>query len=61
MVSLHIAQYVAAAVATTVHTAGQYCTGVPGYADGFCLHDRVTTLIGGQLAITLDIGAYWGG
>jgi hypothetical protein len=25
------------------------------------LHDRVTTLIGGQLAITLDIGAYWGG
>jgi hypothetical protein len=39
----------------------QYCTGVPGFADRFCLRDSFMTLIGGQLAITLDIGAYWGG
>lgn len=39
----------------------QYCTEVPGSADRFCLGDTFTTIIGGQLAITLDIGAYWGG
>ena len=39
----------------------QYCTGVPGSADRFCLRDSFMTLIGGQLAISLDIGAYWGG
>lgn len=39
----------------------RYCTGVPGYADRFCLNDTVARVVGGQLAIILDIGAYWGG
>lgn len=39
----------------------QYCTGVPGFTDRFCFYDDDAMLIGGQLAVTLDIGAYWGG
>jgi hypothetical protein len=45
----------------TVKSTKQYCTQLPDSNDRFCLEDRTLEFIGGQLALTLDTTAYWGG
>ncbi|XPS90735.1 hypothetical protein M3J09_000168 [Ascochyta lentis] len=38
-----------------------YCAQLPNSTERFCLADRVMVLLGGQLALTLNTTAYWGG
>ncbi|KAH6621936.1 hypothetical protein C7974DRAFT_213696 [Boeremia exigua] len=42
-------------------TGDEFCTELPDTTDRFCIFGRTLTTISGQLAITLDIKAYWGG
>jgi hypothetical protein len=45
----------------TVGQKKQYCTQLPDSKDRFCMEDHLLELIGGQLALTLDTTALWGG
>ena len=45
----------------TVENLKEYCTQLPDSTDRFCMSDGILEVIGGQLALTLDTTAYWGG